>query len=341
MRRILFLSLLIPLITLVAADRSAAVTLHVPTGHETLQEAVNASADGDTILIAPGDYFGVTLIQGKGSLILIGREGPEKTFMDGDEKGSVLEIRSCTGTVVVRGLTFQRGYTRENGGGLLGFECPVEISDCHFINNSAVNEGGGLMLLNCPSFSVSNCRFERNESEASAAFCVVGGRGVVTENVVTDNTGGLTLSLQFSGCSLTNNVIYNNLCTQMCIVGYLVAYASDISGNTIVQNLGNEGTGAIMAAKGDLRIERNLVCFNEGVCGIQVESSDRLITLRNNNLYENEGGLCAGMESGEGDISADPLFCDIKNGDFRLKAGSPCLPTEERGMIGAIGTLCP
>lgn len=44
-------------------------------------------------------------------------------------------------------------------------------------------------------------------------------------------------------------------------------------------------------------------------------------------------------------VFADPLFCDPDRNDFRLKAGSPCLPATnpngpDCGVIGAFGQGC-
>ena len=45
-------------------------TIHVPSDFPTIQEAVNVSADGDTVLVAPGDYNEHTLLVTKGVTIL-------------------------------------------------------------------------------------------------------------------------------------------------------------------------------------------------------------------------------------------------------------------------------
>ncbi len=69
-------------------------------------------------------------------------------------------------------------------------------------------------------------------------------------------------------------------------------------------------------------------------CEFGVYGPDALPTLMNSILWNNGDDLvgCPGMylnttdgDAGEGNISADPLFRDAGNGDFRLLAGSPCI----------------
>ncbi|MCK4415324.1 MAG: hypothetical protein KAY32_17455 [Candidatus Eisenbacteria sp.] len=44
----------------------------------------------------------------------------------------------------------------------------------------------------------------------------------------------------------------------------------------------------------------------------------------------------------DGNIWADPLFCDREGGDFRLELGSPCAPeaNPDCGVIGALPVGC-
>jgi nitrous oxidase accessory protein NosD len=53
----------------------AARDLHVPADFATIQQAVEAAAPGDTIQIAPGDYFEQIVIGNKGRLTLVGAPG--------------------------------------------------------------------------------------------------------------------------------------------------------------------------------------------------------------------------------------------------------------------------
>ncbi|MBN1825638.1 MAG: right-handed parallel beta-helix repeat-containing protein [Candidatus Eisenbacteria bacterium] len=316
-----------------------AASLKVPEHFGSIQEAVDACSEGDTVLIAPGDYFENIRIEEKGALNLIGEGGAEKTVLDGNEKGIVIEILR-SGRTVLRGLTLQRGYTVGNGGGLSVQQSDVEVLDCRFANNTADNEGGGLMVGNCSDFLVSGCSFERNESEAASAIGVVGGRGLLEKNRIRNNTGGLTISISFSGCDIRGNTITNNLSTGFGVIGYAVAYVAEVRNNTIAMNLGKEGFGAVLAQQGALRIEKNIIAFNEGISGVQIESRDNLITVEGNLIYQNEGGDYLGIEGGNGDISVDPLFCDAKGGDFRVRAGSPCLDADGGRVIGALGKGC-
>jgi hypothetical protein len=69
---------------------------------------------------------------------------------------------------------------------------------------------------------------------------------------------------------------------------------------------------------------------------------DNLVRLAGNDVWLNEAGAYTGIEPGENDIAADPLFCDPETGDFSLREGSPCLPDREgEERIGALGKGCP
>jgi hypothetical protein len=63
-------------------------------------------------------------------------------------------------------------------------------------------------------------------------------------------------------------------------------------------------------------------------------------------VYGNAGGdwvgALAGQEGINGNICADPLFCDPENDDFTLGEGSPCAPGQnpDCGLVGAWPVTC-
>ena len=66
-------------------------------------------------------------------------------------------------------------------------------------------------------------------------------------------------------------------------------------------------------------------------------------------LHGNEGGDWVGQLAEQagirGNFAADPQFCDGGNGDFTLRANSPCLPENHPqgancGLIGALDEGC-
>lgn len=93
-----------------------AAEIRVPADHPTIQAAVNAAANGDTIHIAPGVYTNQVRILSK-ELTLIGQPGavlrartgmtpfPETTYEGLRPSVSVLSIRDSD--VTLRGLTFE------------------------------------------------------------------------------------------------------------------------------------------------------------------------------------------------------------------------------------------
>ena len=72
-------------------------------------------------------------------------------------------------------------------------------------------------------------------------------------------------------------------------------------------------------------------------------------TLECSDLYGNAGGDWVGCIADQygvnGNLSADPTFCDRNSGNFMLCENSPCAPGhhpqgEDCGLIGAFGVGC-
>ncbi len=153
---------------LLFAACSQAGIKRVPSDYSTIQAAIDASTDGDTILVAPGTYIGDGNrdIDFKGKAITVKSEqGPQTCIIDcqgtEDEQHrgfyfhSVEDVNS-----VVNGFTITKGYTRSMGGGIYCNTSSPLIENCIVTKNIALF-GGGIACRKSDSVIV-NCIITTN-----------------------------------------------------------------------------------------------------------------------------------------------------------------------------------
>ena len=84
---------------------SAASVLRVPIGFATIQEAIDAASDGDTVRVGPGTHIGQIDFKGK-SIVVESVAGAKRTIIDSGGSGPVVRFTSGEGrTSVLRGFT--------------------------------------------------------------------------------------------------------------------------------------------------------------------------------------------------------------------------------------------
>jgi predicted outer membrane repeat protein len=109
---------------------------------------------------------------------------------------------------------------------------------------------------------------------------------------------------------------------------------------TFFANSADEGGGGIYSLNSSPILRGALVAFSESGEGLLCSGAPQPL-LEYSDVFGNAGGdsLC-GLDLG-GNISEDPLFCDIWDGDFTLCANSPCLVAgAPSGRIGRHGEGC-
>lgn len=161
-------------------------TLNVPAQFSTIQAAINASAHGDEVLVAPGTYFEAINLQGK-QITLRSADGADVTTIDASGKNtSAVKIMSGEGaSTVFEGFTVTGGdgdssiYGLPIGGGMNIFSASPSVRDCVFIENVA-NMGGGINVTGGQPV-IDRCAFRNNRSMGYGNFAT-GGGGIAVNN---------------------------------------------------------------------------------------------------------------------------------------------------------------
>jgi len=126
------LGLAVLLALLLMAPIAAQVTVHVPDDYPTIQGAIDAAADGWTILVRKGTYVENIDFLGK-AVVLESTDGPEVTIIDGSEpqtrhKNVVRFMNDETPDTVLRGFTLRGGSG--TGAGIYTNSASPTIESC-------------------------------------------------------------------------------------------------------------------------------------------------------------------------------------------------------------------
>ena len=156
---------------------------YVPGDYASIQNAIDVSDDGDTVLISQGTYAESINFNGKSILVssryFIDNDSTliANTIIDAQSSGSVATFSSGeTDQSVLQGLTLQNGNGNDAdpdgngsfykyGGGVYCENSDPIIRNC-IINNNIANEGGGGGIF-CYSSSPKfiNCTINQNETD--------------------------------------------------------------------------------------------------------------------------------------------------------------------------------
>lgn len=196
-----------------------------------------------------------------------------------------------------------------------GQHSQIELSHVIFESNIETR-------ISCDSLRVSNCEFngpvfwEGITQVTNSVFrdeaTLTGWQQLAVSNSVFE--GGLTIAGNTSDGHLINNTFVKSRDSGLRLRGFR-----------------------------ELEIVNNIIAFNEK--GIH-NSHFRVPNLAYNNVFGNEDGDYYYCVAGEGSISSDPLFVNIRSDDYHLTEGSPCInvgnpdsPPDPEGTRADIGAF--
>jgi len=253
----------------------------------TIQGAIDAASDGDTISVAAGTYYEHVIIDK--DLTLIG-EDPETTIIDGGGTGQVIIANGSWSSpgpsFTLEGFTITNGFASGSSSHQLcaGISCfysgPGVIRNCRIIGNysnwppypNPIGYGGGIYLYNLGRHGVTDFRIEN---------CLI------ANNYAGSKGGGIACYTE-SSPSIINCTIVDNSAWYDVEDDVWVFHDSDpIIRNSIIGKL------TIVASSPT----PGNITYNDILSGPYIE----------------------------GNISADPLFTDPEAGDYHLQPSSPCI----------------
>lgn len=334
-------------------------TIHVPDDYPTIQGAIIASTNGDTIIVRPGTYFENIDFIGK-EVTLKSEKGPRDTIIDGMQAGSVVTYQTQEGEYsVLDGFTVTNGFATEFGGGIHCYWSSPTIINNRIIGNSAFYEGGGIACIDfCYALIADNVIYgnsadyfkrapgsPRQNANGGGIAC----RGIASPTII-GNTIARNVAIHFGGgiyCDegpaaiLSNHIILNEATERYGGVGAGIFCGSDtppiIIGNTIVKNISNDEGGGIAIGDCVMSLTNNTIAENSARNqggGIYC-SRDVSLTIDNSILWDNAAPEGSEIWIGK---SSDPStvtvrYSTVKEGQSDVYVDSGCTLNVGPGLI--------
>ncbi|MEW6607812.1 MAG: right-handed parallel beta-helix repeat-containing protein, partial [bacterium] len=288
-------------------------TLRVPQDYSTIQAAINAANNGDTVLVANGTYAGTgnKELTWSGKVITVRSvNGPDNCIIDCENSGNRAFYFSNAGNCgTISGFTMRNGNPSQGGGIWCDNSSPA-ITNCTISGNSATY-GGGIFCYNSSSPAITNC--------------------IISGNSASDYGGGIYC--WYSSPAITNCIISGNSASDYGGGIYCWYSSPAITNCTISGNSATYGGGIFCYNSSSPAITNCIISDNSNYGIYEYDNSSDPPTNYNcfwNNTsgdYYDEGTTPRDVAwlntQGTGNLSADPLF--ISSSDFHLQATSPCI----------------
>ncbi|MFH2057048.1 MAG: right-handed parallel beta-helix repeat-containing protein [bacterium] len=311
--------------------------LHVPAEYATIQMAIDSSATGDTILIAPGIYTGegnVDIWIRYRSVILKG-ETEGQTTIDCEHAAKFMTVTGAgsEGPVFID-LTITNGsaysgqlISNHAGGALYCSESSPVFRGCRF-EDCGAGIGGAVMLSDIVSNRTTglfvDCDFESDSAATGGTLALSRAAATVTNCRFVSNyssSEGGAIRLDYADLTLRDCLFTDNVAVKGADI-YIFESDVEIEGCTMYQA---QGGGTLYFDGGTASVTRSMIVGSTSVLAGQ---STQVPTFSCSVLWQNLSGDWTGSIADQlgvdGNFSADPKFIDPENGDFFIHHDSPC-----------------
>jgi len=319
----------------------------------TIGAALSIASAGDTIIVYEGTYEEHDLTIDK-QLVISAPDGPETTVVDAQGLGRCLFVDGAAGAAEISGFTLRNGDA--SGAGIDGYGGAVycasggaSISGCRIEGSSSSVRGGGIYLTSGTP-AIAGCEISGCSSAGGGGIYAYYCDPVITGTHISDciaaNYGG-GIYCYHADASLDHCLLDGD--DAGTSGGGLCAYESapSLTGCTFTGcGAGSRGGGVYASTNGYPVLTNTMVVFSTGGEGVYGTTGFSGATVTCCDVYGNAGGNYGGSISNrtgiDGNISADPLFCDAAASNYGLQGISPCLPGNNSCgvQIGYLGQNC-
>jgi predicted outer membrane repeat protein len=278
-------------------------------------------------------------------------------------------VYSSGAAPLFRECAFRRNHAEQLGGAVCaGFGIGPRFDSCEFVDNVGTCgvlwcEQGSASFVSCSftdhtrnstavawvvysELTFAECRFERNSGQVVLGCGTSDTKLRMTHCTVRDNSvtdgwlirGAYADSLIIEGCTITENDLSASDVISALGSGFV------LTGTTIAHNT----TGAEQAVLEfedcpSAEVSNTIIAFHPGAAVSCIGSPPSFECV---DIFGNSGGDWSGpiapQYGTDGNISADPIFCQDGPGDYHIRDDSPCRPDAdpECGLIGAWPVGC-
>ncbi len=274
------------------------------TAKKTIQAAIDDAEDDDTILVRDGIYEPIQT--GNKAITIRSVNGAQKTIIDGRgvERCATLGDYGSERKTVLEGFTLQNGFAGEGSGA-----CGGILRHCTLINNGA------------PDLVLGGYHFNFNCEQGGGAYDCTLSHCLVKNNQA--NYGGGACKSKLINCLLTGNQAREGggTCDSMMI------------NCTVTENHANYYGGGMVFSYEDGAESSAYNCIIWGNTALWAE-----VNYDENTQVEYSCTYPLPPEDEE-NIARAPKFVDPANGDFRLRADSPCLDAGNNEILEEFGEI--
>lgn len=345
----------------------------------TIEAGINASSEGDTVLVAPGVYSGdgnrdldfegvnITLRAAAArdsTVIDCEGEGRAFHFHSGENGSSVVDgfiikngtaeqggaIRCVGSSPTIVRVVFRSNAAGQKGGALYCDESSPTLTDVTFRSNAVdgVNaESGGAVFCLDSSPAISNAAFIDNSAASGGAIaCVFSSPAITHASFIGNHAGSAGGALYCAGSNerradptVADATFIVNSAWRGGAIS-LSTSAPAITNVSFARNTAIEGGGIFCENESEPSIANTIIAFSNGG-GALVCFSGSAPTTTHSCVFGNAGGddLCGTFSE---NLFVDPLFCDVNEDDVSLCENSQCLVGNNPWgvQIGALGAGC-